>query len=146
MDKSVGVIDRKFVFAATNPVTGRVVCEFDGMVFVATDKALPATLQFYREECISQGAAPEVIESLNGLYARVVSFQAANPDICKVADLSPEEVKAMGIQSPGPAPATTGAKAGSEPGPTDAQGQDEPAPVGDPGEGGLTPKSDPVGI
>lgn len=141
MEGSIGVIDRKFLFAGTNPITGRIVSEFDGIVMLATDIALPATIQFYRAECEQQGAAPEVIESLNGLYERVVKFQAAHPENCKVADLSPEECVAQGLQPPTQETATEVPPPATEP------VVDEPAPVGDPSEGNLTPpKSEPTGI
>lgn len=145
MDKSVGVIDGKYIFAGRNPITGRGVTEFNGMVFLATDLALPATLQFYRESCARQGASPEVIESLSRLIERVVKFQDLNPELCKIADLSTAEAVAMGLQPP--EPVTTA----SDDGPITPDMKDEPAtepvgqdtPVGDPGEGGLGAKKEP---
>lgn len=73
-----GLIDRKFNFIAINPINRHVYTQDNGVVFVAKDKALPATLKFYREECKRLGSNPEHLESIDLLIKRVEEFQANN--------------------------------------------------------------------
>jgi len=49
-------IDRKFTFCATCCEHGHEHSHMAAMVFLAKDKALPSTLQFYRDECFRLGA------------------------------------------------------------------------------------------
>ena len=69
------VIDRKFKLLAVNPVTGKIYTEENAMVFCAKDKAVPAALKAYREECVRYGANPEHIESVGLLIERVELYQ-----------------------------------------------------------------------
>ena len=68
-------IDRKFHFLAINPFNNHVYTEENAMVFAAKDKALPATLDFYRMECERLGANEEHILSVTLLLARVLEYQ-----------------------------------------------------------------------
>jgi len=71
----MNVIDRKFKLLAVNPVTGKIYTEETAMVFCAKDKAVPAALKAYREECVRYGANPEHIESVGLLIERVELYQ-----------------------------------------------------------------------
>lgn len=71
----MNVIDRKFRLLAVNPVTGKIYTEDNAMVFCAKDKAVPAALKAYREECIRYGANPEHLESIGLLIDRVELYQ-----------------------------------------------------------------------
>lgn len=120
-------IDKKFHFVATNPVTGKTYTDNDGLILLAKDRAVPAALRTYRAECVRLEAAPEQIEGVDRLIERVDRFQAGNPDLLKVADLTPEELSAHADQAAPPAETAT------EPGvdqPTDADGEPGPEAAG----------------
>jgi len=68
-------IDRKYKIQAVNPVSLKTHTEHDAVLFLAKDKALPDTISFYIDKCISLGANPEHIQSLELLYKRVVDYQ-----------------------------------------------------------------------
>ena len=72
----MNVIDRKFQILAVNPANGHIYTERNAMLLCAKDKAVPAALKAYREECIEIGADPVHIESIDLLIQRVESFQA----------------------------------------------------------------------
>ncbi len=84
---SVEAIDSKFVFLAVCREHGHRHTHRDGIVFLAKDQALPATLRFYRTECIRLDASPEQIWGIDMLIERVERYQAEYPDIVKVADI-----------------------------------------------------------
>lgn len=69
------VIDRKFKLLAVNPANGHIYTEKDALVLCAKDKAVPATLKAYREECIKIGANDAHILSIGLLIERVKDFQ-----------------------------------------------------------------------
>lgn len=85
-------IDRKFTFCATCCEHGHEHSHMDAMVFLAKDKALPATLAYYKVACEARGAKPEQIRGLELLIARVERYQAENPDLVKVADVDIPDV------------------------------------------------------
>lgn len=68
-------IDRKFVIQATNAVNRKSYTEYNSFLFCAKDKAVPAALRAYMDECVRIGAAPEHIESVKLLLGRVEQFQ-----------------------------------------------------------------------
>jgi len=69
-------IDRKFRILAVNPVNGKVYDESNALLLCAKDKAVPAALIAYRNECERIGANLEHIESVNLLLERVFRYQA----------------------------------------------------------------------
>ena len=73
---NTSVIDRKFVILAVNPANGHIYTEKDSLLLCAKDKAVPAALRAYREECVRLGVNPEHIESVGLLIGRVDLFQA----------------------------------------------------------------------
>jgi hypothetical protein len=81
------VVDRKFQISAVCREHGHLFSEADAVLFVAKDKALPATLRFYLEECRRLGAAERQLEGIALLIARVEAWQVANPGRVKVPDV-----------------------------------------------------------
>ena len=80
-------IDRKFTFCATCCEHGHEHSHMNAMVFLAKDKALPATLQFYRDECFRLGAKEGQMFGIALLIERVMKYQADNAHLVKVADV-----------------------------------------------------------
>ena len=68
-------IDRKFKILAVNPVNGKIYTDKNALLFCAKDKAVPAALRAYREECIRIGANGYHIQSVALLIRRVEAFQ-----------------------------------------------------------------------
>lgn len=87
-DNGIGEpIDRKFEIRARCFEHDHVYDDAHGMFFVAKDKALPATLRFYRQECERIGALPAQLRGIDLLIERVDRYQAANPGAVKVPDV-----------------------------------------------------------
>lgn len=86
-------IDRKFKIRALHTTKGKAYTEHESVLFLAKDKALPATLRFYKEECYRMGAKKEQLIGIQLLIARIERYQQENPEIIKVADIDkgPEE-------------------------------------------------------
>lgn len=80
-------IDRKYTFCATSTEHPKEHSHMDALVFLAKDKALPATLSFYRDECFRLGAQVEQLQGIDLLIERVLCFQAERPDLVKVGDV-----------------------------------------------------------
>ena len=81
-------IDRKFSISAKATEHDRPYYdEHHAVLFLAKDRALPATLTFYRYECEALGADPRQLEGIDRLRERVIAYQDANPDLVKVADV-----------------------------------------------------------
>lgn len=82
-------IDRKYIIRAHNASKENATehNEYDSVLFLAKDKALPATLEFYRHECERLGATKEQILGIDLLIKRVERFQELNLDMIKVADV-----------------------------------------------------------
>lgn len=80
-------IDRKFMFNAICVEHGHQHDQTDAMIFLAKDKALVPTLEFYKEQCWQLGAKPEQIVGIDLLIIRVKRFQAEHADRVKVADV-----------------------------------------------------------
>ena len=73
----VGMIDRKFIILAINPVNGKVYDESNSLLLCAKDAAVPAALAAYVEKCEKLDANPEHVESVWLLHDRVLDFQKA---------------------------------------------------------------------
>jgi dUTP pyrophosphatase len=84
------VIDRKFVFAAVNPVNGKKYDQTNAVVFCAKDKALLPALQAYSKACYEMGANKEHLDSVNLLIERVSQFQLYVD--CRVPDTVGREI------------------------------------------------------
>lgn len=68
-------IDRKFRILAVNPANSKVYTEDDSFLICAKDKAAIAALVAYRGACVSLGANPEHIASIDLLTGRVEQYQ-----------------------------------------------------------------------
>lgn len=80
-------IDRKFRIMAVNPCKmHRVYDEHNSILFCAHDKALPAAINAYINECTILGCNPEHIESMEMALERVMKFQEDHPELAKVPD------------------------------------------------------------
>jgi hypothetical protein len=84
-------LDSKFTGIVQKVSTGDVVPDDQWIVFLATDKALVPTLQFYQQQCVELGAEAPQLASLGALIQRVVAWQQANPGKLKVADVKPSQ-------------------------------------------------------
>lgn len=82
-------IDRKFKFVATHKTKGVEFTDREAVVFLAKDNAFPAALQFYREECVRQGAGDLQIKGVDLLIERVALWRKLNPSKCKTPDIEP---------------------------------------------------------
>lgn len=89
----MGNIDRKFKIVATNTINGKTYTEDNAIVFCAHDQALLPTLQAYLFESARLNAAPQQLQSIEALIARVKAYQESHKT--KVADLTDEEAKVL---------------------------------------------------
>ena len=71
----LNVIDRKFKILAVNPVNKNIYTEADSILFCAKDRALPAALLSYRDECIKIGASSDHLNSIMLMRDRVIQYQ-----------------------------------------------------------------------
>ena len=85
------MIDRKFEITAKNPVNGNTYTEADALLLCAKDKAVPAALRAYRDECVRIGANAEHVQSIGLLIDRVNAFQKSNGS--RVPDTVGDEIK-----------------------------------------------------
>lgn len=69
------MIDRKYEIYAVNPCNGHIHDERDSILFTARDKAVPAMLLAYIEECKELGCDETHLKSISLLRERVVAFQ-----------------------------------------------------------------------
>src|SRR5262245_40421543 len=81
------VIDRKFTISARCLEHGHPHSEADAVLFLAHDRALIPTLQFYRDECQALGADARQIEGVDMLIGRVREWQRRYSNVLKVADV-----------------------------------------------------------
>jgi|GEM_PF-1542284 len=88
-------IDRKYTIAAYSQGSGRRHDERDAVLFLAKDKALPDTLEFYRQKCVQLGADDAQLHGLDLLIERIQRYQAAHRDRVKVADIDPVRESAV---------------------------------------------------
>lgn len=80
-------VERKYNFVARSVEHQTLHTHDDAMVFLAKDRALPATLRFYREECARLGVEQRQLDGIDRLIERVEAFQVAHPGLVKVADV-----------------------------------------------------------
>ena len=77
-------IDRKYKIHAVNPCSRNTHDEYDSILFLAKDKAVPAMLRAYLKESEALGANPAHLESIGLLIGRVEQYQreveAKTPD------------------------------------------------------------------
>ena len=77
-------IDRKYQIHAVNPCSRNTHSEYDSILFLAKDKAVPAMLRAYLKESEKLGANPAHLESIGLLIGRVEQYQheveAKTPD------------------------------------------------------------------
>ncbi len=62
------------------------------IVFLAKDRALIPTLEFYRSECERVGCELPQLMAVNDLLCRVQAWQNANPNEMKIPDVEPGEI------------------------------------------------------
>ena len=68
-------IDRKYKIHAVNPCSRNTHDEYDSILFLAKDKAVPAMLRAYLKESEKLGANPAHLESIGLLIGRVEQYQ-----------------------------------------------------------------------
>ena len=68
-------IDRKYQIHAVNPCSRNTHSEYDSILFLAKDKAVPAMLRAYLKESEKLGANPAHLESIDLLIGRVEQYQ-----------------------------------------------------------------------
>ncbi|MDO8357257.1 MAG: hypothetical protein Q7U76_12775 [Nitrospirota bacterium] len=85
----MAMIDKKYKIQAVQAITKAKHTEQDSVLFLAKDKALPATLRFYSEECTRLGAANDQLQGIELLIGRVEDYQAKHAKKVKVADIAP---------------------------------------------------------
>ena len=68
-------IDRKYKIHAVNPCSRNTHDEYDSILFLAKDKAVPAMLRAYLKESENLGANPAHLESIGMLIGRVEQYQ-----------------------------------------------------------------------
>lgn len=86
-------LDGKFHGIIAKNKDGTIVPQDQWMCFLAKDNAVPATLEFYYEECKRQGAALDQLNAVKAMIERVTAWRAANPKLCKVPDVQAGELK-----------------------------------------------------
>lgn len=86
-------LDLKFHGTIIKNKDGTVVPDDQWVCFLAKDNAFPSTLLFYLEKCKELGAGAEQIASVEKLIEKVQTWRAANPELCKVPDVHPGEIK-----------------------------------------------------
>jgi|SRR2546422_4446793 len=84
-------IDRKFSIQARCREHGHEHTEWTSVLFLAKDKALPATLRFYLGECRRIGADQRQLDGIILLISRVERFQAEHPGLVKIPDVDAGE-------------------------------------------------------
>jgi hypothetical protein len=84
-------VDWKFKFSATAIHNGKTYTEADGILLLCKDRAVPATLRFYREECVRLGCQDNQLRAVDLLIGRVEAWQAEHPASLKVADIEGTE-------------------------------------------------------
>ena len=86
-------LDGKFHGIIAKNKDGSIVPQDQWMCFLAKDNAVPATLEFYYEECIRQGAKPDQLLAARAMIDRVTAWREANPTLCKTPDVQAGELK-----------------------------------------------------
>lgn len=86
-------LDGKFHGVIVKNKDQSIVPQDQWMVFLAKDNAFPATLAFYREECLRQGASREQVRAVEDLCERVGQWRREHPELCKTPDVNPGELQ-----------------------------------------------------
>lgn len=73
---SIVPIDWKYQIKAINPCSLNTHDQYDSILFLAKDAAVPAMLKTYRDETIRLGSNPAHIEAVELLLSRVIQYQA----------------------------------------------------------------------
>ena len=68
-------IDWKYKISAVNPCSGNTHDEFDSILFLAKDKAVPVMLRAYLAECQRLGTNPAHLDAITLLIGRVDQYQ-----------------------------------------------------------------------
>ena len=95
MDK----LDGKFYGKIFREKDGSEVPQDSFVVFLARDKAIIPTLEFYREECRRLGCELPQLAAVNDLICRVQRWQNEHPGEMKVADTDPGEINTVAHSS-----------------------------------------------
>lgn len=69
-------IDRKFIFTAVNPVTGKFYTQENAIILCAKDECIIDALVAYHARCKIMETNPEHIKSFELLIQRVLDFQS----------------------------------------------------------------------
>lgn len=80
-------IDRKFHIAAVHKTKGKGVTDSEAVLFLCKDDAFPATLQFYRAECMRLGVGVAQVEGIDLLIERVALWRRRNKVLCRNPDI-----------------------------------------------------------
>jgi hypothetical protein len=83
-------VERKYNILAQGIEHGTWHTHHDSFLFLAKDRAVPATLRFYRTQCDALGAGQDQLNGIDRLIERVERFQLLHPELVKVADVDPE--------------------------------------------------------
>ena len=89
-------LDAKFYGSIFKAKNGHVVPDDEYMVFLAKDNAFPATLQFYRDECVRLGADQQHIDAVDRTIARLNLWRHVNSHRLKVPDAKGERLLDVG--------------------------------------------------
>lgn len=85
-------LDAKFSGVIIKAKDASIVPPDEYIVFLAKDDALPATLEFYENECRRLGAGMEQIAAVRQMRSRLAFWRERNPKRCKVPDVDKNEV------------------------------------------------------
>lgn len=85
-------LDAKFSGVIIKAKDASIVPPDEYIVFLAKDDALPATLEFYENECQRLGASMEQIATVRQMRSRLAFWRERNPQRCRVADVEKNEL------------------------------------------------------
>lgn len=84
-------LDGKFSGVVIRTRDGKVIPPDRYIVFMAHDNALPATLDFYRDECARMGVGKEQLAAVDRLRTRLAQWRDSHGDELKWPDALPGE-------------------------------------------------------
>jgi hypothetical protein len=82
-------IDRKFEFEGRCTEHDHIYTHFEGVLFLAKDRAFLAVLPDYRRRCEELGVGSEQLQGIDLLIQRVERYQREHPDKVKIPDVDP---------------------------------------------------------
>ncbi len=85
-------LDEKFYGILVKSKNNAVVPPAEWFVLLAKDNAVPATLDFYREQLVKLGAGDAQLAGIDEVILKVRAWRARHPELCKVPDVEPEEL------------------------------------------------------